>query len=44
MLGHYQSLLEAIVADPERRIEELALLTGAEKHQLLVQWNETKRD
>ncbi|MGZ9260897.1 MAG: amino acid adenylation domain-containing protein [Candidatus Binatia bacterium] len=44
MLGHYQRLLEGIVDNPEQRIDELALLTDAEKHQLLVEWNETKRD
>ncbi|RMF27868.1 MAG: non-ribosomal peptide synthetase, partial [Chloroflexi bacterium] len=41
MLGHYRTLLEAIVADPDRPIAELPLLTPAERHQLLVQWNDT---
>src|ERR1019366_8979944 len=27
MLGHWQTLLEAIIADPEQRLAELALLT-----------------
>ena len=44
MLGHYKTLLEGIVANPEQRISELPLLTEAEKHQLLVEWNDTKRD
>ena len=31
-------------ADPQQRISDLPLLTKAEKHQLLVKWNDTKRD
>ncbi len=41
MLGHLQTLLEGIVADPNRRLSELPLLTDAERHQLLVEWNDT---
>ena len=37
-------LLEGIVADPEQRISELPLVSEAEKHQLLVDWNDTKTD
>ena len=44
MLGHYQVLLEGIVANPETRIAELPLLTQAERHQLLVEWNQTAVD
>ena len=42
MQGHLQTLLEGIVADPEQRISELPLLTQTERHQLLVEWNDTK--
>jgi len=42
MLRHYQTLLQGIVADPERRIGRLPLLTTAERHQLLVEWNDTR--
>ncbi len=42
--GHFNTLLEAIVVDPEQRIGELPLLTEAECHQLLVQWNDTAAD
>lgn len=42
MVGHFQVLLEAIVANPERCISELPLLNDAEKHQILVEWNDTK--
>ena len=44
MLGHFQTLLEGIVADPNQRISELRLLTEPEKHQLLVEWNDTARN
>jgi amino acid adenylation domain-containing protein len=42
MFGHYQTLLEAVAADPELRLSELPLLTEAERRQLLIEWNETK--
>ncbi|PSB02088.1 non-ribosomal peptide synthetase [Merismopedia glauca] len=41
MSGHFQSLLEGIVAHPEQPISELPLLTAPEKQQLLVEWNQT---
>ena len=39
MAGHWQMLLESIVADPTQHIGELSLLTKSEQHQLLVEWN-----
>jgi amino acid adenylation domain-containing protein/FkbM family methyltransferase len=44
MLGHFRSLLEGVAADPNRRLSDLPLLTQAERHQLLVEWNDTDRD
>ena len=44
MSGHLQTLLEGIVANPDQRISELPILTQAEKHQLLIEWNDTQRD
>lgn len=41
MIGHYQTLLEAIVADPEQCVAKLPLLTAGERQQLLVEWNQT---
>ena len=41
MVGHYRSLLEGVVANPEERISRLPLLTEAERQQLLVEWNAT---
>lgn len=43
MIGHFQTLLESIAADPDARVEELPMLTDAEKHKLLVEWNQTAR-
>ena len=40
-IGHFKTLLEAIVTNPEVRVGELPLLTTSERHQLLVEWNET---
>jgi amino acid adenylation domain-containing protein len=44
MVRHFQRLLEAIVANPEQRVSELPLLTEAERHQLLVEWNNTQAE
>ena len=43
MAGHYQRLLEGIIADPGQPISQLPLLTEDERHQMLVQWNDTAR-
>ncbi|HEX6768780.1 MAG TPA: condensation domain-containing protein, partial [Candidatus Binatia bacterium] len=44
MLRHYRALLESFVADPALRINDAPLLSAAERHQLLVEWNDTKTD
>lgn len=44
MLGHLQTLLEEMTANPERKLSELPLLSAAERQQLLVQWNDTQAD
>ncbi|NCR87816.1 MAG: amino acid adenylation domain-containing protein [Microcystis aeruginosa G13-10] len=36
LLGHFQTLLEGIVANPEARVSQLPLLTEFEKNQLLI--------
>jgi non-ribosomal peptide synthetase component F len=41
---HFGQLLEAVVADPEQHIRELAMLPEEEQTQLLREWNETQRD
>ncbi|MDB9349015.1 non-ribosomal peptide synthetase, partial [Nodularia spumigena] len=42
LAGHLETLLEAVVANPQQPISELPLLTIAEKQQL-AQWNATQR-
>ncbi|MGK7901220.1 MAG: amino acid adenylation domain-containing protein [Hormoscilla sp.] len=42
--GHLQTLLEGIVANPQQRLSELPLLRSRERHQLLVEWNDTQVD
>ena len=44
MLAHFQTLLEGIVTNPDTRIANLPLLSAAERHQLLVEWNQTDCD
>jgi non-ribosomal peptide synthetase component F len=44
MVDHFQTLLEAIVINPDDRVGQLPLLTAAEQHQLLVEWNNTQTD
>ncbi|MDB6121031.1 MAG: amino acid adenylation domain protein [Pedosphaera sp.] len=43
MAGHYKTLLEGIVANPEELLSKLPLLTEPEQHQVLVEWNQTQR-
>jgi amino acid adenylation domain-containing protein len=44
LVGHLQTLLEGIVADPDQRVAKLPLLAEAELQQLLVEWNDTTTD
>ncbi|MEH1980825.1 MAG: amino acid adenylation domain-containing protein [Nostoc sp.] len=43
MTSHFQTLLAAIIANPNQAIGELPLLSQPERHQLLVEWNDTYR-
>ncbi|HVF49589.1 MAG TPA: amino acid adenylation domain-containing protein, partial [Pyrinomonadaceae bacterium] len=44
MLSHYLRLLGEIVANHNRRLDELPMLADEEERQLLVEWNSTERD
>ena len=44
LIGHFETLLAGIVADPGQRIGDLPLLTESERQQLLVEWNDTASD
>src|SRR4028119_354526 len=44
MLGHFQTLLESIVTNPEERIANLQYLSAKERYHLLVECNNTQAD
>jgi amino acid adenylation domain-containing protein len=44
LLGHLEVLLAGIVADPSARLSRLQLLTHAEWHREVVEWNDTARE
>ncbi|MEH2064608.1 MAG: amino acid adenylation domain-containing protein [Nostoc sp.] len=44
MLGHFKTLLEGIVANPDLPISELPLLTAGEQYQVLVDWHGKQAD
>ncbi|MFB2839283.1 amino acid adenylation domain-containing protein, partial [Floridanema evergladense] len=44
MIGHFQTLLAAIVENPQTPISQLPILTTTEQQQLLVEWNDTQTD
>ncbi len=41
MLGHLRTILTGIASAPRQLVEQVPLLTRAEEHQLLVEWNDT---
>ena len=41
MCGHFRTLVESIVRNPDQSISKIAMLTEAEKRELLVHWNQT---
>jgi amino acid adenylation domain-containing protein len=43
MLGHFQTLLAGVAAQPDQRLADLPLLPAAERRQLLSTWNATAR-
>ncbi len=44
MESHFQTLLTGIVSDPDQPVQALPLLTEAERHQIMVEWNATQSD
>ena len=44
LLGHFQTLLEGVVANPEQRLSQLPVLTGPERGKILADWNDTDAD
>ena len=41
MARHYRAILEAVTENPELRLSQIPLIAGAERQQLLVEWNGT---
>jgi amino acid adenylation domain-containing protein len=41
LIGHFQTLLAGIVADPEQPLADLPLLTAQEQRQIVAEWNDT---
>jgi amino acid adenylation domain-containing protein len=41
LAGHFEAVLAGATAAPERRLSELPLLSRAESHQLLAEWNDS---
>jgi amino acid adenylation domain-containing protein len=41
---HFQTLLAGAAADPDCRLSQLPLMTPAEQHQLLIEWNQTEAE
>ncbi|RLK57994.1 non-ribosomal peptide synthetase [Actinokineospora cianjurensis] len=41
LVGHLTTLLAGALADPGRAVFHLPLVTGAERHRLLLDWNDT---
>ncbi|HEX7859903.1 MAG TPA: amino acid adenylation domain-containing protein [Verrucomicrobiae bacterium] len=44
LLGHFEQLLESILANPDESISRLEMLPSAERYQLLTEWNNTTRE
>ncbi len=44
MIGHLKTLLESMAENQDRSIASLPILTKEERHQLLVEWNDTQAD
>ncbi len=44
MMGHYATLLGSVTADPGGGVAEAPILSGAERRQILVEWNDTGAD
>ena len=44
LMDHFRILVEGAVANPERSISQLPLLSETERRQLLVEWNDTHNE
>ena len=44
MIGHFEIVLQSMVANPQAPLGDVSLLSAAERHRLLVEWNDTAVD
>lgn len=44
MVGHFETLLNGVVANPTQQIANLPVLTKQERHQIIHKWNKTTVD
>ncbi|QKW22406.1 amino acid adenylation domain-containing protein [Kitasatospora sp. NA04385] len=44
LAARLRRLVEAVVADPDRRVADLDALLPEERHRLLTEWNDTRRE
>ncbi len=44
MSGHWSQMLSSVIENPEQSIGHLELMSAAERHQVLVEWNNTARE
>ncbi len=41
LLGHFRTLIDNLIQDADRAIDDVPLLTAEERHQVIVSWNAT---
>ena len=44
LAGHFELLLAGLVAEPEKEVFSIEMLSDEERHQQLVEWNDTRMD
>jgi amino acid adenylation domain-containing protein len=44
MVEHFRTMLSGIVANPQARLSDLPILTAAQLHRQVVEWNDTSRN
>jgi non-ribosomal peptide synthetase component F len=42
MNGHFLQIIESVIQNPDCKLSEINLLTPEERHQLLIEWNQTE--
>jgi amino acid adenylation domain-containing protein len=44
MILNFRTLIDEITSDPFKKVSQFEIICPSERHQLLVQWNDTKRE